>query len=172
VTRERPRVVLIMGVAGSGKSTVGAALAWEIAAEFLEADDFHSEENVARMRSGMALTDEDRGPWLHRLRAAIEYRVARGFDVVVACSALKRAYRKILLGGASLKADAQVVFLHGAPEVLRARLAARRDHFAGPELLDSQLAALEPPPRAIEFDVSRPADEIVAELAAQFGPTS
>lgn len=147
-----------MGVAGTGKSTVGAALARELAWEFIEADAFHPPRNVAKMRRGEPLDDDDRRPWLARVRARIE----RCEDAVVACSALKSRYRKVLLHGL----EAQVVYLHGARELLAKRLAERRGHFFKAGLLDSQLETLEPPKGAIEIDVSRTVEDIVSQLAA------
>lgn len=166
----KPRVLLVMGVAGAGKSTVGEALARALAARFIEADDLHPARNKAKMERGIPLTDEDRAPWLGRTRAAIEDAVAEGLDVVVACSALKRAYRKVLLGGTGLDADAQVIYLRAEPGLLRQRLERRSGHFVGPELLESQLATLEEPVRAITVDAALPADTIVAELLERFAP--
>ena len=157
-----------MGVAGAGKSTVGAALARELAAEFLEGDDFHPARNVEKMKRGEPLDEADRTPWLRRLRAAIDDAVAQGRDVVVACSALRRAHRKLLLSGQ----EAQVVYLRAEAALLRARLAARREHFFGPALLESQLAALEEPPRAIEVDASLSVEAIVRAVAERLRATS
>lgn len=159
-----PRVVLVMGVAGTGKTTVGEALARELAWEFLDADRFHDSRAIEKMRAGEGLSDRDRAPWLGRIRGAIERRLREGRDVVVACSALKSAYRKTLIGGAKLGADVTVVWLHGAPELLRERLEKRRGHFAGADLLASQLRDLEPPPHALSFDVSMSVEEIVGRI--------
>lgn len=147
-----------MGVAGTGKSTVGAALARELAVEFIEADQFHPARNVEKMRRGEALDDRDRAPWLARVRAEVE----RFEDAVVACSALKSSYRKVLLHGL----EAQVVFLHGPRELLEKRLRERRGHFFKAELLESQLEALEPPKGALEVDASETVEAIVSRLAA------
>ena len=131
-------VVVVMGVAGSGKTTVARLLADRLGWIFAEADDFHSAANVAKMSAGTPLTDEDRRPWLEAVRAWLD---ACPGDAVITCSALRRRYRDILRG-----ADARVRFLHlaGSRSVLAARLAARSGHFMPVSLLDSQLATLEP----------------------------
>ena len=135
----RTDAVLVMGVAGSGKSTVGLALAERIDAEFLDADDLHSADAVAKMAAGVPLEDADRHPWLDRVAAAI--RLANG-PIVVACSALRRDYRDRIRAGAGQAVV--TVHLDGSPELLAARLAARSGHYMPSSLLDSQLATLEP----------------------------
>jgi gluconokinase len=167
----RPRVVLVMGVSGSGKSTVGRLLAEALRARFIEGDDAHPPGNVERMKRGVALTDRERMPWLRALHGSLAACVGRGEDVVLACSALKRAYRKVLFGGTPpLDADITTVFLDGPPEVLRARIAGRGAHFFPARLLDDQLATLEPPKGALTFDIRRPAEEIAAAAAAAIEP--
>jgi gluconokinase len=159
----QPLVVIVMGVAGSGKSTVGVALAAALGWRFVDADDHHAPESVAKMARGEPLTDADRWPWLDRLRAMIVAALAADESLVVACSALKAAYRARLVGG-----DAQRVrFVHltGTPEVLRARLEGRAGHFMKPGMLASQLAALEPPDDALTLDIARPVEALVAEIA-------
>lgn len=148
-----------MGVAGAGKSTVGALLAQALGAEFLDADDFHPPENVAKMAAGTPLADADRAPWLARLNAELRRRR----HAVLACSALKEAYRRALCEGV----ECRLVHLRGDPALLRARLAARRHRYMPASLLESQFAALEPPARAIEIDVRAPAAECVAAILAQ-----
>lgn len=160
-------VVILMGVAGAGKTTVGRALASALAWPFVDADDYHTPQNVARMRSGTALTDDDRAPWLAALHAVVARAIDRREPLVLACSALKASYRRTLAAGLRT-----VRFVHlTAPEaVLRDRLAGRRDHFARPNLLDSQLAALEPPDGdALVIDATRSAEEIVATIRDAFG---
>jgi gluconokinase len=148
-----------MGVAGSGKSTVGRALADALGWDFCEGDDLHPAENVAKMAAGEPLTDDDRRPWLARVRAWIDEHVAAGTPGVITCSALKRAYRDVLR-------DEHVVFvnLHGTREQLVTRLAARQGHFMPVSLLDSQLATLEPlgpDERAVAVDIAvRPAEQV------------
>lgn len=154
-------IVIVMGVAGSGKTTVGREVARRLSATFVDADDFHSPENVEKMRRGEALTDEDRAPWLEALRTRLAAGRANGERVVLACSALKAAYRT------ALKVDgARFVFLRVPEVVLRERLARRRGHFAGPAFLSGQLATLEEPSRqeAVVVDVERQdAPESLAE---------
>jgi gluconokinase len=154
-------IVVVMGVTGAGKTTVGQRLAAALGAAFLDADDYHPPENVAKMRAGTALADADRQPWLERLNAALRERAARGASVVLACSALKAAYRATLL--AEVPA-ARLVYLRGGREQIAARLAARRGHYMDPGLLDSQFAALEAPTDAIVVDVAATPDAIVATV--------
>jgi gluconokinase len=157
-------VVLVMGVAGSGKTTIGRGLAAALDVRFFDADDFHSAENIGKMARGEALGDADRAPWLAALRARIEDVLAAHGCAVLACSALKRAYRQ------QLRVDAQrvrVVFLNGSPELIAARLRERPGHFAHESLLGSQLAALEPPKDALEVDVAATPAEIVRTILDQ-----
>ena len=135
-------IVIISGVAGSGKTTVGAMLAGRLSWPFADADDFHPAANVAKMRAGIPLTDEDRKPWLQAIGAWMDEHIARGESGVVGCSALKRSDRDELLGG---RPEVRLVFLATDREVLTRRLAARVGHFFPEQLLASQLAALEPP---------------------------
>jgi gluconokinase len=135
-------VVIIMGAAGAGKSTVGAALAVALGWSFIDADDFHTPANIERMRAGVGLSDEDRGPWLARVRQAILEHTARRQPVVVACSALKRRYREILTAGVD---DPRLVYLQADEMLLKNRLRNRRGHFAGPALATTQLHDLEAP---------------------------
>jgi gluconokinase len=135
-----PRVLLLMGVSGSGKTTVGALLAGKLGWPYADADAFHSAANVAKMAAGHPLTDEDRWPWLQAIRAWIDGHLVRGERGVVTCSALKRAYRDVLRGP-----GVQLVFLHGARELIAGRMAARHGHFFKPAMLDSQFGDLEEP---------------------------
>ena len=158
-------IVLVMGVSGAGKSTVGRALADALQADFLEADTFHSPANIAKMKSGVPLEDADRWPWLDAIGQALDHSVRQGRRVVLACSALKQAYRDRLLDGT--KRRGQTVFLNGAPDLIAGRLAGRNGHYMPPTLLPSQLATLEAPKDAIVVDIAREPDVIVAELMAQ-----
>ncbi|WP_030169549.1 gluconokinase [Spirillospora albida] len=137
-----PEIVLVAGVSGSGKTTVGRLLAHRLGWDYAEADDFHSPANVAKMRAGTPLTDADRGPWLDAIAAWADDRLATGRPGVVTCSALKRAYRARLTHG---RDGIRIVLLDGDPELLAARIQARSGHFFDPALLESQLATLEPP---------------------------
>lgn len=154
-------IVVVMGVAGAGKTTVGRLLAARLGAEFLDADDFHPVANVEKMRVGAALTDEDRWPWLARLNGVLRECEARGAAAVLACSALKASYRDVLLDEL---ADARLVYLRGSRETIAARLAARRGHYMNPALLDSQFAALEEPAEAIVAEVDADLTSVVAFL--------
>ena len=135
-------ILIVAGVSGSGKTTVGALLAGRLGWPFADADDFHPAANVAKMRAGIPLTDEDRWPWLRAIAAWMDERIRLGEDVVITCSALKRSYRDLLLGG---RPEARMVFLAPDREVLTRRLAARVGHFFPENLLASQLSDLEPP---------------------------
>jgi gluconokinase len=135
-------ILIVAGVSGSGKTTVGALVAGRLRWRFADADTFHPEANVAKMRSGIPLTDEDRQPWLHAIADWMDARTAAGESSVVTCSALRRAYRDFLLGG---RPAATLVFLQVSREVLERRLLARPEHFFPEKLLNSQLDTLEPP---------------------------
>jgi gluconokinase len=154
-------VIIVMGVAGAGKTTVGRALAADLDWTFYDADDFHSASNVAKMRAGTPLSDEDRRPWLDALRALIDTTSARGEDVVLACSALKHAYRDDLTRGVP---EVQIVFLKGDPELMRARLARRKDHYMPTGLLESQFNDLEEPTDALVIDAAAPPERAVAMI--------
>lgn len=161
------RTVVVMGVSGSGKTAVGRELAACLGWRFRDADDFHPAANVERMSRGIALTDDDRGPWLDRLRDLVTDALAAGGEpTVLACSALARRYRgRMGLG----RAGVRLVFLDGPREVIRERIAARRDHFMPASLLDSQLAALEPPcadERPIVASIEGTPAEIAAGIVA------
>ncbi|TWT08866.1 gluconokinase [Reyranella sp. CPCC 100927] len=165
-------VVVAMGVSGCGKSTIGSKLAAALDGDYAEGDAFHPPANVAKMKSGQPLDDTDRQPWLEAMAAAIGRWSRQARPTVLACSALKRAYRDILRTGSP---ELRFVYLAGDKTLIAARLAARTDHFMPAALLDSQFAALEPPgsDEAITVSIDQPPDAIVAEAVAKlacFGP--
>lgn len=161
---ESPRAIVVCGVSGCGKSTVGAALAARLGAEFADADDFHPPANIDRMRARIPLTDQDREPWLKALRAHIDHELARGATLVVACSALKAAYRTML--GIDQRRIFSV-YLEGTPELIAERLSARQHAFMPAQLLDSQFAALEPPTDGLRIPIDRPPEELVQLILEQ-----
>jgi carbohydrate kinase (thermoresistant glucokinase family) len=156
-----PTVVVVMGVAGCGKTTIGKRLADALDATFEEGDAYHDPANVKKMRAGAPLTDADRGPWLARLGAAIDGWLAEGRRTVLACSALKASYRDVLIGP---REGVALVHLTGDESLIRARLDARRDHYMPPSLLSSQLATLEPPVNGIALGIDATPDAIVSEI--------
>jgi gluconokinase len=156
-------VIIIFGVSGAGKTTVGELLARELGWNFYEADDFHSPVNIAKMRRGVPLTDNDRWPWLENLRELIKRCVAANGNAVLACSALKRLYRKHL----RVSAEVKLVFLRGDYELISEQLRHRRGHFMNPTLLRSQFADLEEPEPAEDIttiELGRPPHELVKEI--------
>jgi carbohydrate kinase (thermoresistant glucokinase family) len=159
-------LVVVMGVSGCGKSTVGKLLARQLQAEFLEGDDLHPPRNIERMAAGIPLTDNDRRDWLLQIAEQIADARAGRHGLVVSCSALKRSYRDMLRTAAG---QLGFVHLHASREELQARLAARADHFMPGSLLDSQLQTLEPPQpdeRALQLDATLPAADIAKQAAA------
>jgi len=154
-----------MGVAGSGKTTLGVRVAKTLAWEFADGDDFHPAANIEKMAHGIPLTDSDRAPWLATLRRLIEDWLAAGKSGVLACSALKATYRE------ELKIDSRVIFVYlkASPEVLLERLGARSGHYMKPGMLESQLATLEEPADAIVVDVSGPIEQTVQTILKGIG---
>ena len=160
-------IAVVMGVSGSGKTTVAAGLASQEGWILLEGDSFHPPANIAKMKAGTPLTDEDRWPWLRAIAAKEDELLAAGQSAVVACSALKRAYRDILLGGRS---DTVLVYLRGSNELIGERMKGRKNHFMPPALLDSQFATLEEPgldENAIVVDIGGRAEAVVADAIRQ-----
>lgn len=160
-------VLVLMGVSGSGKTTIGKALAAELGWAFVEADDFHPAANVEKMRGGSPLTDEDRRPWLRALQGRIEEACVGNEDVILACSALKADYRDYL--ERHDPACVHFVYLRGSEELIRRRLEAREGHFMDPALLRSQFEALEPPAGAVEVDVAPAPEAIAVEIRRKLG---
>jgi gluconokinase len=168
----RPMAVVIMGVSGSGKSTVAAMLARTLGWQYQEGDKLHPPANVEKMSGGTPLTDADRIPWLRKIAEKIDDWRGHGQSGVVTCSALKRAYRDIVAEG---RPDVRVVYLKGSPELIRHRLANRSGHFMPSALLDSQFSILqEPSPdeRPIVVDIGGSPEEIVADIVRQLDEAS
>lgn len=159
-------VIIVMGVSGVGKTTIGKALAGELGWRFLEGDDLHPAASVAKMASGVPLTDEDRAPWLEQLRGLIAQALAREEDVVLACSALRRSYRQLLTVDPS---RVRWVYLTAPAEVIADRLRARRGHFMPVSLLESQLQTLEAPDDALVVDVTPGHSGVVAFIRSRLG---
>jgi gluconokinase len=158
-------IAIMMGVVGSGKTTVGHLLAEQLAWEFADADDFHPPSNVERIRRGIALTDDDREPWLQALREAITRWISEGRNVVLACSALKRVYRRELEVGPEVR----FVYLKGSVDLIAERLRLRKGHFADDKILASQFADLEAPEGAVTVDIAATPQQIVAEIRKKLG---
>lgn len=156
-------IIVVIGVAGSGKSTVGLLLARALGCEYLEGDELHSAASIRKMSRGIPLTDADRVPWLEAIHARLLEAFRSGRTLVAACSALKERYRAVLARGVPVT----WVSLQGSPDLVLARLRARTGHFMSAAMLDGQLAAWEPPQGAIVADVSRPPDEIVERVLAE-----
>jgi gluconokinase len=162
-----PCALIVMGVSGSGKSTVGGRLAERLGWRFEDGDRFHPPSNIAKMSAGQPLTDEDRRPWLQAIAQEIDRSCQAAQGVVIACSALKRAYRSILVHGRN---DVCIVFLEGTQELILSRLALRKGHFMPSGLLTSQFRTLEPPGTSenpITVSIDAPVDRIVDDIVRQ-----
>jgi gluconokinase len=160
-------IVLLAGVSGCGKSTVGQLLASLLDWPFIDGDSLHPAANIAKMRAGVPLSDEDRWPWLDVVAAVIDDHIAAGRSAVITCSALKRSYRDLLLTG---RPTARMVFLDAGRDLLAARLAVRHGHFFRADLLDSQLATLEKPQPAeqvLTVSAAGPADQVAEQVIRQ-----
>ena len=160
-------IVVVMGVSGSGKTTVSALLAARLGWQYREGDDLHPSANVEKMRGGTPLTDSERLPWLQKIAREIDGWRARGEDGVLTCSALKRAYRDIIIGD---RPDVALAYLKGSQDLIARRMAARHEHFMPTALLDSQFAILQEPTadeRPIVMDIGRPPGEIADAIARE-----
>jgi gluconokinase len=157
--------IIVMGVSGSGKSTIASALAEYIGFDSEDGDSYHPASNVAKMRAGTPLTDDDRWPWLKAIADDIDRRAVTGHPFVVSCSALKRAYRDVLVHG---RLDVRLVYLKGTRDLIAERLALRKGHFMPPSLLDSQFATIEEPTpdeNVVVVDINAPINQVVATIA-------
>ena len=159
-------IVVLMGVSGVGKTTIGELVAQDLHAEFADADSFHSPENKQKMHAGIPLTDEDRQPWLASLNALLRRWHQAGQSGVLACSALKQSYRAELESGLP-PGTVRIVLLDGSPELIADRLAHRKGHYMNPDLLKSQFDALERPVHAICVVNDRPPEEVANEIVGQ-----
>jgi gluconokinase len=158
--------MVIMGVSGSGKTTIGEKLAAELGWSFRDADDFHPPANVAKMAAGTPLDDRDRAPWLAAIRTHIDESLARRESTIVTCSALKERYREKLVGDPE---RVTLIHLVGDFELIRQRMKRRTDHFFKPELLRSQFETLEPPDDAMVINIDQSPDAIVTEIRRKLG---
>lgn len=157
-----PQALVVMGVSGAGKTTVGQAFAARLGWPFLEGDDFHPPANLAKMAEGQPLDDADRAPWLARLNQLLQDQLAEGINLVVACSALKAEYRAQLRAG--IESRVRFVYLKGDYALIHQRMQGRPGHFMRPDMLQSQFEALEVPDEAVVVDVAESVDQIVEEL--------
>ena len=153
-----------MGVSGCGKTTVGRLLAARLGWRFIEGDAFHTQANVEKMSSGLSLGDEDRWPWLERIRDAMQTCSGEGREVVLACSALRASYRDFLCAG---RDDVRFVYLKGDRQIIHERMSARRDHYMKPEMLDSQYATLEEPVGAVVAEIESAPGDIVTYVVGE-----
>jgi len=158
------RFFIVMGVSGSGKSSVGKALAEHLGWDFYDADDFHPPENVANMANGIPLDDSDRAPWLTALHNLILSSLAQNKPGVLACSALKERYRKQLMVGND---GVQLVYLKGSYDLIWSRMIARKEHYMKPHMLQSQFDALEEPANALTINISMPVKKILSKILEQ-----
>lgn len=158
--KSKTQIIIIMGVAGCGKSTIGAVLAHELDWDFYDADDFHSESNRIKMAQNIPLTDEDRASWLDSLRSLIGQNIQNEKSIVLACSALKKSYRDILM----INEQVEFIYLRGTYEQIEARLLQRSGHFMSAKMLASQFDILEEPQDALTIDITHTPQEIISAI--------
>ena len=163
----KTRFFIVMGVSGSGKTSVGKTLAGHLGWDFYDADEFHPPENVAKMANGIPLNDSDRVPWLASLHKLISYGLAQNQPGILACSALKEWYRQQLLEG---NEGVQIIYLKGNYDLIWSRMTKRTDHYMKPHMLQSQFETLEEPTNALTIDISMPVDDIVKEIISKMSP--
>jgi gluconokinase len=166
-----PCALVVMGVSGSGKSTIGEKLAQRLSWNYEDGDKFHPPSNVAKMSAGQPLTDEDRWPWLQAIANEIDRVCEAGEHAVIACSALKRPYRDVLVHG---RQDVRIIYLKGTQDLIAGRLALRKGHFMPPGLLASQFKTLEPPAASenpVTVSIDAPVETIVDDIVRQLGPS-
>ncbi|MBA3912300.1 MAG: gluconokinase [Acidobacteriales bacterium] len=159
-------IMVLMGVSGSGKTTIGHLLAQRLAWPFVDGDDLHPQANIDKMTQGVPLTDEDRWPWLERIRSVMREQAREQQNLIVACSALKQEYREYLSDGVAIT----WVYLEASPEVLRERMEHRAGHFMKAGMLESQLETLEVPQDALQVDVEKDPAEVVEQIVRQVAP--
>lgn len=167
-----PCAIVVMGVAGSGKTTIGEKLAEQLGWAYEDGDRFHPKANVEKMSAGQPLTDEDRWPWLQAIADEIDQVCKRGGHVVISCSALKRPYRDVLVHG---RGDVRIVYLDGTQDLIARRLAARKGHFMPPTLLESQFKTLQPPgpdENPVTVSIDAPVEEIVDDIMRKLAPAA
>jgi gluconokinase len=153
-------IFIVMGVSGSGKTTVGKAVSNKFGWKYYEGDEYHPAENVEKMKNWIPLNDEDRLPWLLSLRKVIEEAISKRENIVISCSALKEAYRKIL----KVSEEVKFIYLKGSYDLIRKRMEERIPHFFKPEMLKSQFDVLKEPQQAIEIDISKSSESIIGDL--------
>ena len=161
----QPTGFLIMGVSGSGKTSVGKALAQKLGWDFFDADDFHPAENIAKMAAGIPLNDSDRAPWLAALHHLLSTTLESNHHPILACSALKHKYRVQLLDGLS---GIEIIYLKGDYDLIWSRMATREGHYMKPEMLQSQLATLEEPTDAFALDISISLNDMIDKITARY----